>query len=219
MNNNLHSDQLVSFLTGHLKDPPAIEALRQSALSRNIPVIQRESAEIVRLLIRVGRINSLLEIGTAVGYSTALFWEAMKEGRIVTIERNRAFAREAAENLQALGCRGAAVVEGDALEKLKVMEGPYDLIFIDAGKSHYRAYFDLAFPLLKPGGLIVSDNILMNGLTLGYDMKLRKNRTMVRSMRGYLSFLTGHPELETAFIPAGDGLAVSLHTPKGAFHD
>ena len=88
------------------------------------------------------------------------------------------------------------------------------MIFIDAGKSHYKSYFDEAFPLLKEGGIILSDNILMNGLTLNYDMNIRKNRTMVRGMRNYIHFICNHSMLTTSLIPVGDGLAVSHYTKE-----
>lgn len=201
----------MAFLTAHLKDNPEIEAIGREALSKNIPAVQRESADLIRLLIRTAKIQSILEIGTAVGYSTCLFYDAMEKGRIVTIERRPDLAAQARANFKRMGFNGITVLEGDANAILPTLEENFELIFIDAGKSHYREYFDKAFPFLKPGGLIISDNILMNGLTLDYDLDIRKNRTMVKGMRNYLHFLCNHPELHTTLIPIGDGLAVSLH--------
>lgn len=209
MNNNIHEEDLVKLITGHLIDAPEIEAMRESAIERNIPVIQRESADIIRLLIRLADIRSILEIGTAIGYSACLFYGEMKSGRITTIEKRHDCVLEAEENFKRLGLSDIRVVEGDAADAISRIDEKFDMIFIDAGKSHYREYFDKAFPLLNKGGIIISDNILMNGLTLNYDMRIRKNRTMVRGMREYLKFLCSHPDLKTTLMPVGDGLAVS----------
>ncbi|PLX33291.1 MAG: O-methyltransferase [Clostridiales bacterium] len=209
MNNNIHDENLVNLITGHLCDKPEIEKMRKMAVERNIPVIQRESADIIRLLIRIAHIESILEIGTAIGYSASLFYGEMENGRITTIEKRPDSAIEAAENFKRLGYRNIRILEGDAIDVISGIDEKFDMIFIDAGKSHYREYFDKAFPLLNNGGIIVSDNILMNGLTLNYDMNVRKNRTMVRAMRGYIKFLCSHPSLKTTLMPVGDGLAVS----------
>ncbi|HKL10466.1 MAG TPA: O-methyltransferase [Clostridia bacterium] len=209
MNNNIHGENLVNLITGHLLDKPEIEVMRKDAIERNIPVIQRESADIIRLLIRIARITSILEIGTAIGYSASLFYEEMENGRITTIEKRPDCALEAKENFNILGYCKIRVLQGDASEMIAGIDEKFDMIFIDAGKSHYREYFDKAFPLLNNGGIVISDNILMNGLTLNYDMKVRKNRTMVRAMRSYIKFLCTHPDLKTTLMPVGDGLAVS----------
>ncbi len=209
MNNNIHGENLVNLITGHLRDKPEIEEMRKKAIERNIPVIQRESADIIRLLIRIANIKSILEIGTAIGYSASLFYGEMENGRITTIEKRPECALEAKENFKRLGCSNIRILQGDAVDVISGIDEKFDMIFIDAGKSHYREYFDKAFPLLSDGGIIVSDNILMNGLTLNYDMNVRKNRTMVRAMRGYIKFLCSHPDLKTTLMPVGDGLAVS----------
>jgi len=218
MNNNIHEEKLIKLMTGHLTDSPEIETVRKDAVKRNIPVIQRESAEIICLLIRTAGIKSILEIGTAVGYSAAIFYEEMGNGRITTIEKRHDCVIEAKENFDSFGYKSIRILEGDALDLIVSIEEKFDMVFIDAGKSHYREYFDKTFPLLKDGGMIISDNILMNGLTLNYDMKIRKNRTMVRGMRGYIKFLCNHPELKTTLIPVGDGLAVS-HCQKETINE
>ncbi len=209
MNNNIHDENLINLITGHLCDKPEIEAMRKLAVERNIPVIQRESADIIRLIIRIAHIKSILEIGTAIGYSASLFYGEMENGRITTIEKRPDCALEAAKNFKMLGYSNIRILEGNAVDVITGIDEKFDMIFIDAGKSHYREYFDKAFPLLNNGGIIISDNILMNGLTLNYDMNVRKNRTMVRAMRGYIKFLCSHPCLKTTLMPVGDGLAVS----------
>jgi predicted O-methyltransferase YrrM len=214
MNNNINSEALVELLTRHLSDRPEIEEMRENAIERKIPVIQKETADLIRLLIRTSNTKSILEIGTAIGYSTSLFYETMKNGRITTIEKSHDSAIEAAHNFERLGYRGIDLIEGDASVCISKAKGPFDMIFIDAAKSHYKSYFDEAFPLLNEGGIVVSDNILMNGLTLNYDMSIRKNRTMVRGMRGYIEFICNNPMLTTTLIPVGDGLAVSHYTKE-----
>jgi len=214
MNNNINGEKLVAFLTGHLKDGPEIEEMREKAIGRNIPVIQRETADLIRLLIRISNTKAILEIGTAIGYSTSLFYETMIDGRITTIEKRHDCAVEAMDNFKSLGYDKIDLIEGDAIECISKAEGPFDMIFIDAGKSHYKTYFDKAFPLLREGGMVISDNILMNGMTLNYDMSIRKNRTMVRGMRAYIDFICKHPMLATTLIPVGDGLAISQYTKE-----
>lgn len=204
----------------HVKDymdelmPPhqgLLKELEDYAEARGIPIIQREVGELLKVLIKTAGAKKILEIGTAIGYSALLMAQAMEgEGKIVTLERNEEMVALATENIRRGGYReNIRVIPGDALETLHFLPGGYDLIFMDGGKGHYREMLDLAIFLLKPGGLLVSDNILYKGMVSSDDLVKRRKRTIVYRMREYLEYITGHGELTTSIIPIGDGVALS----------
>ena len=103
------------------------------------------------------------------------------------------------------------LLEGDATDILKELEGPYDFIFMDAAKGQYMAFFEDVMRLLAPGGILISDNVLQDGDVIESRFAVtRRNRTIHSRMREYLYTLTHHDELTTTILPIGDGMAVSV---------
>ena len=103
------------------------------------------------------------------------------------------------------------MIEGDAFEVLKTLQGPYDFIFMDAAKGQYIAYLPEVMRILSPGGILVSDNVLQNGEIIESRFAVeRRDRTIHSRMREYLFTLKHHPELETSILPLGDGVALSI---------
>ncbi len=192
-----------------------LKELEEYAEVHGVPIIQREVAELLKVLVKTARANKILEIGTAIGYSAMIMAEAMEgKGTVVTLERNESMVALAGENIRRGGYQDRIrIIPGDALETLHFLPGGYDVIFMDGGKGHYQEMLDLAISLLKPGGLLISDNILYKGMVSSDDLVKRRKRTIVNRMREYLEYITGHGELTTSIIPIGDGVALSYKKP------
>ena len=159
----------------------------------------------------------VLEIGTAVGYSSCVFADCC-DCSVLTIESDEDIAKAARVNVQNLGFSDRVeVITGDAREVLLGLEteDPFDILFIDAAKSHYREFWDLALPLMKEESMIICDNVLMRGMTASdeYDNK-GKHRTSINRMREFIEYINGLDYVETAVLPVGDGVSISLIDKK-----
>ena len=198
-----------------LEEPgtPLLEEIRREALAEDVPVIRPETGSFLKTLLLLKRPKQVLEVGTAVGYSALLMCEALEEdGRITTIEKYEKRIPKARENFRRAG-RGERItlLEGDAAEILKGLEGPFDMIFMDAAKGQYLNFLPDALRLLASGGLMVSDNILQDGDILESRFAVaRRDRTIHSRMREYLYLLKHTKGLTTSIVPIGDGVAVSV---------
>lgn len=181
------------------------------AEENHVPIVHKEVGVLLQVLTKTARVKKVLEVGTAIAYSTLLFCEAMgDDGHITTIERNAKRASLAKENIEkANKTNNVKLIEGDATEILKNLEGKYDLIFLDGAKGHYKEFLTDCINLLNPGGILVSDNILYKGMVATDELVVRRQRTIVNRMRDYLQYICNHPQLDTSIIPIGDGLAIS----------
>ncbi len=181
------------------------------AEENHVPIVHKEVATLLQVLIKSTNVKSVLEVGTAIAYSSILFCEAMgKDGHVTTIERNNNIIPVAKENIKkADKTENIKLIEGDAKIALKDLKDQYDLIFLDGAKAHYKEFFDNCINLLKPGGILISDNILYKGMIATDELVVRRNRTIVNRMRKYLMDICNHPQLETSIIPIGDGLSIS----------
>ncbi len=192
------------------------EQIRKEALSDFVPIIRLETASLLKFFVTLTRPKKILEVGTAVGYSAILMSEYLdEEATITTIEKYEPRIPIAKENFKRAGKEDViTLLEGDALEILKGLDGSYDMIFMDAAKAQYIYYLPEVIRLLKTGGLLISDNILQDGdVAQSRYAVTRRNRTIHSRMREYLYTLKHEKELQTAIIPIGDGVAVS--TKKG----
>ena len=126
------------------------------------------------------------------------------------MERNEKIIPIAKENIKKSGLEeNITILEGDACEILKELDGEYDMIFLDAAKGQYKLFFDLTFDKLKKGGLLISDNILYKGMVASDEFAVRRKKTIIKRMRNYLDHICSTDELETSIIPIGDGVALS----------
>jgi len=193
--------------------------IAREAEAGNIPIIKKETAALLRTLAAAKRPGAILEVGTAVGYSALLMAEVMPPScRITTIEKYGPRARKAMENFKKAGREDCiTLLEGDAGEVLKTLEGPYDLIFMDAAKGQYIRWLSQVLRLMAPGALLFSDNVLQEGTIVQsrYGVE-RRDRTIHVRMREYLYTLKHMEELETAIVPIGDGVALSVLKDTGA---
>lgn len=196
--------------TGH---PPFLENLEKEALQQGVPVVRREMQSFLRTLLALHKPRRILEVGTAVGFSTLLFCEyAPEDAQITTIENYEKRILLAKNNFAKAGRQDQiTLLEGDAGEILKNLEGEFDLIFMDAAKGQYIHWLPDVLRLMKTGGVLVSDNVLQEGdLIESHYLVERRNRTIYKRMREYLFELTHHPSLVTSVLPLGDGVTLSI---------
>lgn len=189
------------------------EEIQKDALAGDVPIIRPETASFLLFLISLKKPLSILEVGTAVGYSAIRMSEVMPAGAtITTIEKYPPRIEEAKRNF-ARAPRGCDItlLEGDAADILKTLDKPYDLIFMDAAKGQYIHFMPEVMRLLVPGGILVSDNVLQDGdiFESCYGIK-RRNHTIHNRMREYLYALTHDEALDTVILETGDGMAISV---------
>lgn len=190
-----------------------LEELEQTALETGVPVIRREMQSFIKTLLAMKKPKRILEVGTAVGFSTLLMCEyGPSDLQITTIENYEKRIPIAKENFEKAEREAQiTLLEGDAGEILKTLSGTYDFIFMDAAKGQYINWLPDILRLMEKGSVLVSDNVLQEGdIIESRYLVERRNRTIYKRMREYLYELTHNPILVTSVLPVGDGAAVSI---------
>lgn len=192
---------------------PFLNELEQEAIQNRVPIIRREMQSFLKVLLQIKAPKRILEVGTAVGFSTLLMstYNPVK-CEIVTIENYEKRIPIARKNFQKSGREDQiTLLEGDAQEVLKTLTEPFDFIFMDAAKGQYIHFLHEVLRLLKVGGILLSDNVLQDGdLIESHFAVERRNRTIYKRMREYLYVLKHHELLETSILPLGDGVTLSI---------
>lgn len=192
---------------------PLLNEIEKEARRDFVPIIRREMQSFLKVLLSLKEPKRILEVGTAVGFSTLLFCEYGPEGvHVDTIEKYEKRIPIAKENFRRAGREAdITLYEGDAAEILKELSGPYDFIFMDAAKGQYIHFLPQVQRLLAPGGVLVSDNVLQDGdLIESHYAVERRNRTIHKRMREYLYELKHSNAFLTSILPLGDGVTVSV---------
>ena len=207
-------ERMVTYIRSlEVPESAVIEAIEQEALRDRVPIIRKEMQSFLKVLLMIKRPMRILEVGAAVGFSSILMSEYMPEGgHITTIENYDKRIPIARANFKRAGREEQIdLIEGDALEVMHGLEGPYDLIFVDAAKGQYIHYLPEVMRLLGTDGVLVSDNVLQEGDIIESRFAVeRRNRTIHSRMREYLYELKHHDQLQTSIIPLGDGVALSV---------
>lgn len=207
-------ERMVTYIRSlEVPESAVIEAIEQEALRDRVPIIRKEMQSFLKVLLMIKRPMRILEVGAAVGFSSILMSEYMPEGgHITTIENYDKRIPIARANFKRAGKEEQSdLIEGDALEVMHGLEGPYDLIFVDAAKGQYIHYLPEVMRLLGTDGVLVSDNVLQEGDIIESRFAVeRRNRTIHSRMREYLYELKHHDQLQTSIIPLGDGVALSV---------
>lgn len=199
-----------SFDTGNT---PFLNELERFAIETNVPIIRPQMQSFLKLLLAIKQPKQILEVGTAIGFSALLMSEYGPENcRITTIEKYEKRIPLAKENFKRAGKEDQIVLlEGDAVEILKKLDGPYDFIFMDAAKGQYIHFLPDILDLMPIGGLLISDNVLQDGDVLESRYAVtRRDRTIHSRMREYLYELKHNERLQTDILPIGDGVTVSV---------
>ena len=190
-------------------ESPLVRIIEQEAVKDYVPIIRKESRNLLRVLLKIKKPGAVLEVGTAIGFSAVLMGECLPESsHITTIEKYEKRIPVARENFRRTGMEEKiTLLEGDAADVLKGLEGPYDFIFMDAAKGQYIHFLPEVLRLLAPCGILVSDNVMQDGdVVESRYAVVRRNRTIHSRMRE-LKHMDG---LETIVLPIGDGMTVSV---------
>ena len=188
-----------------------LEEVKKKALEDKIPIIMDDTLNVIEEYLKELKPEKILEIGTAVGYSSSQFVRISGEKvKIDTIELDEERAKLAIENIKNIGIEeNINVIIGNAVEILPNLEGPYDMIFIDANKGKYPFFLEQAIRLSRKGTIIFADNVLYKGYVLS-DYNKHKQRTAVKHLREYLAETISDERLDTQVSKVGDGLAISI---------
>ncbi len=189
-------------VTEHLK------ILESFAKENNIPVIPHETVAFFRLMLESIAPKSILEIGTAIGFSTLLMAKHAPEAKITTIDRNPEMIALAKENFQKYDSRQqVSLLEGEALEILPDLHGQFDFVFMDSAKSKYVVFLPEILKRTKKGGLILIDDIFQGGdVALPFEEIKRGQRAIYKGLQALFEATLNHPYLTSSLIPLGDGL-------------
>ena len=205
-------DYMEEYLRGLIpnRDKDLLE-LEKFAIENRVPIIQKETAKFLEFMISMKEPNNILELGTAIGYSSILMSKTLNNKcKITTIERDEKMINLAKENIKSFGLEdNIEIKEGECLEILEKLDNKYDLIFMDAGKGHYNHFLPHCLRLLKEDGIIIADNVLFRGMVASDDLVKRRKITIVKRMRTYLDIVSNDKNLITTVIPMGDGIALT----------
>lgn len=191
---------------------PLLDEIEQQALNAYVPIIRKEMQSFLKVILAMKQPKKILEVGTAVGFSTLLMCEyGPDDCEITTIENYAPRIPIARENfLRSKREDQIQLLEGDAAEILQQLTGSYDFIFMDAAKGQYIYFLPQLLRLMKPGSVLISDNVLQDGDIIESHFAVeRRNRTIHKRMREYLFTLTHHQQLVTSIVPLGDGITIS----------
>jgi predicted O-methyltransferase YrrM len=208
------NERIVDYINSLDKgNSPVCNAIEKEALADGVPIIRKEMGNLLKVLLLLKQPQKILEVGTAVGYSSILMSENMPENcRITTIENYEKRIPVAKSNFKRAGKEEViTLLEGDAMDILKELDGTYDFIFMDAAKGQYINFLPELLRLMPAGGLLISDNVLQEGdiVESRYGVT-RRNRTIHTRMREYIYTLTHAEQLETSIVPIGDGITLSV---------
>ena len=213
------NDRIVSYIHSlESQNSEILEKIEQCAIKDNVPIIRKEMESFLRVMLSISKPLNILELGCAIGYSAILMSEYLPEGgHITTIENYDKRIVEAKANIQMADLENKiTLLEGDAMEVMKDLEsGKYDFVFMDAAKAQYINFLPEVMRLMKPGAILIADNVLQDGdiIESRYGV-IRRNRTIHSRMREYMYQVKHMEELETTIVPIGDGITMSVKKEK-----
>jgi len=188
---------------------PLLEEMEKYAAEHRVPIADVEVARFLQISARVSNAKRALEIGMAISYSVIHLLRGMgKDGLVVTIEPNDEMIRASEDYLGRAGLRDQVRIErGKALDVMPRLDETFDLLFIDAVKEEYRRYLDLGLERLKPGGLVIVDNLLWGGKVAD---ESEQSDSSTLALRDFNHYFVNHPQLLAEVLPAGDGLGYAV---------
>ena len=205
---NIVNDVVEDYIRHTLKDADGLlKELEVFAEENSVPIVHKEVSDLLKVLLKMQKPQRILEVGFATTCEDNV--------DITTCERNPVMIERAKENIKRAGFENnIRILEGDAVEQLKNVEGEFDMIFLDAAKGQYKLFYDLVIDKLKVGGVLISDNILYKGMIASDDLVVRRKKTIVKRMRNYLDYICNCDYLTTSLLPMGDGVAISYKDSK-----
>ena len=192
-----------------------MKKLRKKSEENSIPIITKDTEKFMDILIQMNRPKNILELGTAVAYSSIGYCLIDPDVMVTTIEISDFMYDQAIENIEeAKMTDRIKILKGDAKEVVDNIDEKFDMIFIDAAKAQYKKYFDSCVKNLNEGGIIVSDNILYKGMPVAREFVVKRQRTIASRMKTYNEYITHHEEFNSTILTVGDGIGISIRKVK-----
>jgi predicted O-methyltransferase YrrM len=194
---------------------PLLREMEELAQREDIPISDPEVGRLLSILARAAGARRILEIGAAIGYGAVWLARGAPEARVQSVDVNPERLAVARQYLERAGLADRVeLIEGKALEVIQRLDGPFDLVYVDAVKTEYRRYLDLVLPKLRVGGLIVCDNLLWGGEVAAPGEQEDRDADALRAFNGYLMM---HPQLQAVVLPLGDGVGLATKTKPTIF--
>ncbi len=211
MSTNINEDFIVEYIRSITPKRDGILAELEAYVEEHfVPIVEPEVAQLIRVLLKIKQPRKILEVGTAIGYSSIVMAQTIPDCEITTIERREDMVKLAGENIKKANLSDRIeIISGDAEEVLENLDEEYDLIFLDAAKGQYISFFDKAIKLLNNKGVIISDNVLFKGMVASDDLVIRRKKTIVKRLRSYLEYINDIEGYTSAVVPIGDGVALT----------
>ena len=203
---NINYEHIANYLNNIYIDEDFVD-LKNYGNENKIPIMKLETKEFLKTLLTIQKPKSILEIGTAIGYSSLLF-SKYTDASILTIEKNKDMYEIAKSNFKKYN-KDINIINMDAKKALNNINQGFDFVFIDANKSQYEYYFNKALSLLNKNGIIVCDNILFRGQITNDNIINKRDITIVKNLRKFLYHITNLDDYVTSIIPIGDGISIS----------
>lgn len=195
------------YLKNIIEDIDFLE-LRAYAEKHNVPIMNIETKEFIKTILEINKPKTILEIGSAIGYSSLVFYKYTK-ANITTIEIDEKTSDIAKNNFKKYNAP-INLINDDAIKALSNINQGFDFVFIDANKAHYIDYFKMSAKLLTKNGIIIADNVLFRGMVLNDDLVDKRMITIVKRLRNYLAYVVDRDDFKSTIIPIGDGLTLSV---------
>ncbi len=193
------------------KPESPLDNMRAFAIKNHVPIIGDEVLRLLEILLSLKKPQKILEVGTAIAYSTA-FMLLNSEANIISIEKSEESYKTACENLAELGIEDRAeLILGDASNVLATMSddkrNTFDFVFIDASKAHYLEHFKLVESMLNNEAVIIFDNVLYLGLVAGR-RSINRNKTIKHRMQALIDYVFNNENYKASLLQAEDGLLI-----------
>ena len=186
---------------------PILREMEERAAREDVPISDPEVGRLLAILARSVGARRILEIGAAIGYGAVWLARGAPEARVQSVDVDPERLAAARQYLERAGLADRVeLIEGKALEVIQRLDGPFDLVYVDAVKTEYRRYLDLVLPKLRVGGLIVCDNLLWGGEVAAPGEEEDRDADALRAFNGYLMM---HPQLQAVVLPLGDGVGLA----------
>ena len=194
---------------------PVLDDVAADGAARGLPLIDAEVGALLRVLASTAGASRILEIGTAIGYSGIWLATALPpDGMLITMEVDEDRAEQARRNFSRAGLASrVTVIVGDAQLKIAKVSGPFDLVFLDTDKQLYVPLLDRLVSLLRPGGVLVADNVLWDGEVVpGFRATPMRDPQDTRAVAAFNERIAAHPQLVTSIVPLRYGVSISVKT-------
>lgn len=210
---NISYDYITDYICKTLPESTGLlKEMEDYAKAHYVPIIQKETMYFLRFVMSVLRPEKILEIGTAIGYSSLIFSEYLKEGgKIITVELDSDTANIARENFKKAKNTSIKLIVGDGADVLLNTNEQFDVVFLDANKSLYLHSLPDIKRILKKGGVLIADNVLYKGMVASDELETFRKKTLVKNLRDFLYEISNDGCFTTSILPIGDGISVSYY--------